>query len=372
MKKYILIDHEPWTVRRKELFLDLFNEAGIKLEVWDLSQWLHPGLQMSDEINGDYLTKVKSKKEFSLLLKSENPNSTILVEEIIKVWKNRKIYRLISDFGFDTLKIDQYGNGSVINSLRAKLANLTFSSLPGIIKRKFLGESLNLYDRIFQVKKPIRVFSSNKFVNRTDSFNHPDYERFRFMPHSKVVEGRYIVFCDTFFPYHPDLRHYYNLKNLPDGKKYQESMKCYFDFLESKYGIPVIIAAHPKADYMGNEFGSRRIIKYQTDNLIAHSDMVTLHICNSISYSILFDKPIAYVGTADYLKMDNVKRLFPILANQTLGLEIYNIDKVDYSSIQFKKVDPELRRNYILNYLTSNSTKDLPNAENLKGVLANL
>ena len=52
-------------------------------------------------------------------------------------------------------------------------------------------------------------------------------------------------------------------------------MRRYFDYLEEKYGMPVVIAAHPKSDYSGGEFGNRSIIKYKTDDLVFNARMVT-------------------------------------------------------------------------------------------------
>ncbi|MBD5216023.1 MAG: hypothetical protein HDS78_05850 [Bacteroidales bacterium] len=373
MKEFLLIDHEPWSVRRKELFYNLFKAAGVKLQVLDLSSWLYPELTISDEIkDAPYLTKINSEKELYDFLSSKNPYNTIIVLEVIKNWKNRKIFKIISDLNFKSIKIELFGNTSITQSLKEKLTQLKFSSIYSIIKRKIESIHLNLYDKLHHIKSYSEVLSSNAISYRTTPFNHPDYERFKFVETKQIISVDYIVFCDIFFPSHPDFKYFYKVKKLPDSSKYQSIMKDFFDYLESKYKIPVVIAAHPKSDYRGNEFGDRQIIKYQTDNLIANAKMVTLHKCNSISYALLHDKPIAFIGTDDYLNLDFVRRTFPNIANKTLGLQIYNLNKTDFSDITFEKVSEPLRLTYIFNYLTSDKTQNIPNAETLRQLIAKI
>lgn len=64
--------------------------------------------------------------------------------------------------------------------------------------------------------------------------------------------------------------------------------------------MPIIIAAHPKSNYVNGEFGNRRIIKYQTKNLIIYADRVILQLCNTISWVTLANKPLIFVTTDDY------------------------------------------------------------------------
>lgn len=373
MKKFILLDHEPWTIRRKQLFYDLFAKAGIKLHVWDLSQWLYPGLSNPDELeNTEYLTKVTDENEFVKLLNKETPEKIIFVEEVFRSWANRRIFKHISDLGFDTIKIELYGNTELRQSLIHKIKFINLKNLPKILKWRICAIETKLYNKINKIKQPVRLFSSNGNRYRTDAINHPDYESYKFRNHENIIEGDYIVFCDNYFPFHSDLTHFYKFKRLPDGKKYQKTMTRYFDYLEERYKMPVVIAAHPKSDYEGCEFGSRRIIKYRTDDLVYHSKMVTLHVCNSISYSILGDKPVAFVATSDYLKLGHIRKTLDLLALETLGLTYSNLDEIDLNKITFKKIDGNLRKNYINSYLTSPATSELTNCEILRDTLLRL
>lgn len=231
-----------------------------------------------------------------------------------------------------------------------------------------LLESYNSFNRI---KGPSEIYSSSVF-NQTKPLNHPDYEEYKFKPHRNIIGGDYIVFCDDYFPYHTDNIYFFNVKELPDGEKYHKTMIEYFDSLEQKYGIPVVIAAHPKSDYKSGTFGNRKIIKYHTADLTYNAAMVTLHLCNSISYSILANKPVAFITTDDYYLLPNVKHNFKNLAENTLNLRIYNLDHCDMDDIEFKRIDSTIRENYIYNYLTSKQTENILNGETLRTSLSEL
>lgn len=375
MKKFVLIDHEPWTLRRKQLFYDLFEKADIPLEVWDLSQWLYPGFHNPEEIDlVPYLHKIKSESDFVDLLNKENPSNTIFVEEIFHLWQNRNVFKHLSRRGFDTIKIELYGNTTIKSSIWDKLLNIKLKQLPKMVRNKINSLRYKTYKKLNRINdSPKLIFSSNAYLPHTNGFNHPDYEKLMLNDVPRIIESEYIVFCDIYFPYHSDLFYFLKLKKLPDGKEYQKRMRKYFDYLEKKYNIPVVIAAHPKSNYKGGEFGDRQIIKYQTDSLVKYSKMVTMHVCNTTSYAVMCNKPLAYIVTDDYLSLPDIKRQIKVLVNKTLGLDYYNIDDKDFEAkFRFSTVSQDYRNNYIYSYLTSKETENVPNFQTLFKILNTL
>lgn len=379
MTKIILIDHEPWTRQRKLMMYDLFALAGIRITVWDLSQWLYEGYSNPDELTDeDYLTKIYSREEFKALLACENPKNTIIVNEVYRVWKNRHVFHDISERHFKTIFIDFYANSrlkvwrktkntSIIDNIRQFYLNLFSTKHPTPLER--IG--LKCYFHICKVRPYDFAFSSKADMNDAKGFNHPDYESFKFRNKTRIEDGKYIVFCDTYFPLHSDLRFLLEEKNIPDAKEYQNGMTLLFDAIEEKYGMPIVIAAHPKSDYSGNEFGNRKIIKYNTDNLVYYAEKVVLHVCNSISYSILGDKPIAFVTTDAYLRKTSRANLVKQW-EQGLGIKSQNINRIKLKDVTFTKIEPHLRNHYIYSYLTSKETENTPNAATLRKFIEGL
>lgn len=375
MKKFILIDHEPWTVRRKELFYDLFEKAGLDLEVWDMSQVIFPGISNSDQIKeAPYLKKIESEEEFISKLNQEDITNIVIIVEIFRNWKNRRIFKILSDRKVKTVKIELYGNTVIPQPFISKLSYIRIQDICRIIKNKYEILKLKLYNRLNNVNSNADIIlSSSAYFKRDFCFNHPDYEKFMFEDEEPFIEGNYIVFCDVYFPFHSEMKYLKKIKKIPDGAHYQFLMRKYFDYLEKKYKMPVVIAAHPKSNYSGNEFGNRRIIKYRTDNLVRHASMVTMHLCNSVSYSILGNKPLAYIVTNDYLTIPNFKNQVDLVVKSVLGLDYYNIENEDYQEkFKFEKVNNKIRENYIYSLLTSRKTENQKNSDTLKRIFSNL
>ena len=372
MKEFILIDHEPWTKTRKELFYDMFKKAGVDLKVLDLSQWLYPGFENPDMLPGEpYLTNIHSVEEFSAYLSKKDPTNTVIVEECFKNGHTKEVFKVLANLGFKTIKVELYGNSVLKESLWNKLKYMTADRLLKAIKDKLDCYKLNRYFKNNGIdSEPLEIISSN-ILNRTYPFNHPDYERFRFNSKEPIVNEKYIVFCDIYFPYHTDIQYFIKDKGKYSGEHYQTTMKRYFDYLEAKYKMPVVIAAHPKSDYKGDEFGNRKIIKYKTDNLVKNASMATLHLCNAISFAILQDIPFALIATDEYFEIPDIKRGLHNLSKNILGLDYYNLDHVSFDKIEFRKVDKEKREDYIYSYLTSKETENKKNSDTLREYLSN-
>ena len=112
-------------------------------------------------------------------------------------------------------------------------------------------------------------------------------------PKIDIIRNKYVVFLDVFLPYHPDTP----LMNLPLIEYpdiYFSEMNSFFDLIEDKYNLEVVIAAHPSANYIGNEFNDRKIIENRTRELVRSSEFVLSHHSNSISYAILYNKDIVF------------------------------------------------------------------------------
>lgn len=369
MKNIVLIDHEPFTKRRREIFyIEELRQAGFHVEVWDISEYVFPGMRIVDSIDAAYVNKINTYNDFHRCLNEVDINHTIFIVECIKNWHTRKIYKLLSDKKCYTVKIDFYANTVLREPFQKKLKRLFSSAFARIIKGKAKSLILGCYNKWHHVRGFEHYLSSSAIVNRTGMINHPDYERFKFETHTQLLDKDYIVFCDNYFPYHPDFKYFFNYKEMPDGKKYQAALNRFFDYLENKYQMPVVIAAHPKSDYTGEEFGNRQIIKYQTDNLIIHSSLVLLHSSNSISYAVLADKPIAFITTDGYNSVTVFKERMNLLTN-LLGKRIFNLDCDDYDLIDCSNIDKNIREKYIFTYLTSKQTESKRNLNVLYDLL---
>src|SRR5690606_16034895 len=97
-----------------------------------------------------------------------------------------------------------------------------------------------------------------------------------------------IVFLDIMLVDHPDSQRIGNNAVVP-RELYFSQLNRFFDQVEKKTGLPVVIASHPKADYT-TEFEHRLCIKNKTAELSIGAELILTHGSLSISYALLAEK----------------------------------------------------------------------------------
>lgn len=109
MKKIILIDHEPYTVHRGNIFyMDYLISCGFEVEVWDISAYLYADLNLYKGEDVGYLYRFSSQEQLAEQLgKTEIPGALFIVE-VPNHWKNRKIFKLLKDYGCYTIRLSLY------------------------------------------------------------------------------------------------------------------------------------------------------------------------------------------------------------------------------------------------------------------------
>lgn len=373
MKKIVILSQAPLTPQiKRNNYIEDFLSVGYKdLEFWDLSQYLHPGMSFVDELHESYVKYAVSLKELKQLLIPIDSVNTIFVLDFDISWSARHIFAELSKSGCSYVRIDMYANTYLYTSRIKQLAKLFSKSLKSIVKAKMGIIGYRIYAFIHHIPPFKHYYSSSSIVSCTDKINHPDYEEFSFTESKQICNFNYILFVDTCFGTHPDDVFIYKYKNIPANKNYQESVNHFFSYLEHKYKIPVVIAAHPKSNYRNGEFGGRRIIKYNTKNLVIFADKVILQLCNTISWVVLANKPVTFITTKDYDSLAHRKKRLRQLV-KILGTKVYDIDSVPYSEITFSRIEDKKRMSYINTYLTDESTCRKRNIDILKASFESL
>jgi len=359
-RKIIFIAPEPLTQFTKKMYnIKEFLIAGFDVEYWDLHPFLYHKRSLPDEAKDSYIYLMNSFESFSERLNTIEVHNAIFILITGDNWKTRKIVHLLSDKKCKVITVNYYASANT---------NLSFLR---IIKRAFysniLKKAINLfnayrykfYKKTHNISPFICCFSTS--FQGSDRINLPDYELYKKLKteNNTLVEESYILFIDVFYPLHPDLRDF-GTDSPSNAVDYYSSMRLFFDNLEKKFNMPVIIAAHPKAIYNNNEFGNRKIIKYATGQLIQHADFIVLHASNSISFAVLFNKPVAFIKTAGMRTFEKFT-FYISSAAQLFGKNVFNIDKQLFEDFSFSCIDSNIAENYINNYLTSPQTKDKSN-----------
>ena len=108
--------------------------------------------------------------------------------------------------------------------------------------------------------------------------------------------------------------------------EYGRAMRRFFDAVEARTSLQVMVAAHPHSDYDSRPgfFGEREVVVGMTLELLASAAIVIAHSSTAVGYAALLDKPTLVVKTRDMertgyvLQVDGVAR--------ALGLDAVSVD----------------------------------------------
>lgn len=365
MKQLIILSQAPLTPQiKRNSYLEGFINAGYtNTEFWDISQYIHPGIKLVDELSDDCIRYIPTVKELSDSIDKINTKNVVFILDFAQTWETKEIFRLLSDKNCIYVRIDMYANTYLYVSKWSQLSKLLTKDFFKILMTKLRSIRYHLYAKRHHIRPFIRYYSSSSLakVDRTDKINHPDYEELKFSTPHRILKEHYILFVDTYFGYHPDDIYIHHYKKQTSPQKYHESLIRFFSYLEKQYEMPVVIAAHPKSNYTPDTFGNRKIIKYHTKDLVLFADKVILQLCNTISWVSLSNKPLVLVTTNGY-EMFSKRRKGLRMLGTTLGLTTYNIDNCDFDKIKFCHIDFAKRERYIYTYLTD---KEVENTKNI-------
>lgn len=150
----------------------------------------------------------------------------------------------------------------------------------GKCKYDYLLSEKNYFPFSTKVFKKIHHIKYDDFLNEKNKIPY--------------LTSEYAVFLDSNIPFHPDiLKHMKSESVNPDY--YFKLLNNFFNHIEKKFKLEIIISAHPKSNYNQNTFKGRKIIKYMTTNLIENSKFVLSHATTSVITSVLFKKPIIFL-----------------------------------------------------------------------------
>ena len=173
----------------------------------------------------------------------------------------------------------------------------------------------------------------------------------------------YILYLDEDLVFHQDFAHL-GLPYLTTAERFFPNISRFFSKIEKQYGIPVIIAAHPRSCYKEEDdyFNGRKIVKGKTPELVKGASLVLAHASTSISFAVLFERPILLLRSKDIDRNRRMKLSIQAFADK-LSLFSVNIDEIDMDFILDEKVfqlNQHKYMEYSYDYLKSPDSPDIP------------
>lgn len=365
--KITIIHDEPLTKKiKRNYFIDDFISQGFDVEYWGVHKLLYGKLSFVDEIEESYNFNIQSYKELSERL-CQNTSDYYIIEyaQTLKgYFINHLLYKYkcrCAYLGIHTsvnlttkekiLNFRDYGINKVAPFVRQYFQKL-------LIKLLGIFWPSKKIDIVFYCgQESLKQLSNCPIKIPVNSFDYEDYLKNADLP-SIVEHSDYIVFLDEYYAYHPDVL----LWGRPvTPEKYYSSLNRFFNYLEKRYQMPVIIAAHPKSDYSDSTFNGRQIVKYETPRLVKNSSLVLGHDSLSLSFPILNYKPLVFIYTNEFSHTGLSTLVWMKKYSSLLKRPLVNIDiENEYEGIDYlNAADKSSYDVYKFRYLTSEASMSL-------------
>jgi hypothetical protein len=371
-KKVIFVSHAHLTdKRRSDYYINYLLDKGIAVEYWDLVPLLFGEMDEFSAQAVDFLYSPRSYEEIKKMLAFHENRDVIYIIHINYGHQYLKLYRLLNKYNCKIWFLSWGGYPSSSVSISRKILRRFSNPL------KLIGNVFNKINCIAHKKlklvKPfdvvlgagytiLKTFPDAIKVIPVNTADYDHYVRVR-SQECQFIEGDYAVFLDINLPDQSDIK----TEGLPllDSDKYYASLNHFFQLLETKYNVKVVIAAHPKANYAEEIFEGREIISGRTPELIKDAVFAISHHSTSVSYAVLNIKPIIFIYTEMMMQMyknTRVKQIYDFAF--FLGATVCNIDEITQEDQIFIE-DVKLNRyeDYKYSFLTTHESESTTTQE---------
>ena len=352
-------------------------ENGFEVEVWDFTAFIandeYQKIRPPDPIDWERHFSFKTKND-ALSAISDLERSVFVIPVIHYNLNTYAIFRLLS-------KKKIFYSSSILSCIVPN----SFTPKERFLNKLRRSKIRNLPDRIFRripfgffgvrsanvILAPAEKYSiSNLLVNDKSNvlwLHSLDYDRYLSMKDSPVSHDiRMGVFVDQYLPFHPDAVYIKGTLVETTSEEYYPLLRNFFDFLEHKYEVRIVIAAHPRSKYEEHPdlFGQRDIIYGKTAELIRQSGFILLHNSIAINYAILFKRPVIFITT------DEINNSFkhPCAEGPSVewlasffGKKAYNLNnEMDINFENEMLIDKEAYRSYKNSYIKKYGSQERP------------
>lgn len=119
---------------------------------------------------------------------------------------------------------------------------------------------------------------------------------------AKEIVGDYFVFLDENLIDHSDFL--INNCSVEEEPIYYDELNSFFEFVEKKYDVEVVIAAHPRGDLSKTKsrFLGRKVFINKTCALVKFCQACITHASTSSNFAVIYKKPIIFLTSDRMMK----------------------------------------------------------------------
>ena len=348
---------------------------GFEVEVWDFVSFLandvYQEATSQDPIKWNGYRIFKKKKEAISAIFGLN-QSCIIFSFLSYSFRSLAIYRAISKrklFYCEQAFALPITALSPKQKLAKKIANFTIKKLfmrifriipSGILGVKPADLSLVEAEKFLPTEAPISTEGKILWAHNFD------YDLFlKTNGTTLAIKKDKGVFLDQYLPLHSDSI-YSGIKPILGPEEYYAALRRFFDYLEDKFKVKVIIAAHPRSHYedMPNLFGGREVVIGKTIELVKDAGFVIVHNSTAINFAVLFKRPLLFLTSDKIIESHNkglIEEPSVTWLASFFGKKAHNLDHPIQVELDKELViNEEAYRSYKNYYIKKDGSEELP------------
>jgi hypothetical protein len=310
ISKIIYIIHSPLGKRDyKRYGVEIFIKNGFEVQVWDFTPFLYPLIDRlvtpHDPVTNKILIRFDRKSDAIAAIKKEEKGVFFIIlfyyrRLAFSVFKSISMknipYGMVVANGIPTGR----GNRST-KELFKKIMRLTPKKLIDRFFVRILPALSGIRGATFAfaggAKSPTKMtlIGHNTEMIWIHAFDYDDYLENK---NGEQNEEKIAVFLDEDYVFHSDYIHL-DMAAPTSAEEYFPLLCKFFDYVEEKLDLEVVIAAHPRSHYeeLPDFFQGRKVIRGKSSGLVRKAKLVIMQDSTSINFPVLYKKPMIFITT---------------------------------------------------------------------------
>ena len=344
IKNIVIIRDRRFSERDYKRFgIDILLKNGFNVKIFDITEVVNPEIaknhHVCDKVKYDFIEKITDKRTAEETFGNFSEETFVLLLlpfSFERYWIYNSISKSKSKVGV-FLANDQIS----VSTLKKGYISYYFDMINNYSFHEIIKNLLVIFDKKFKISKGLMkpvdmviVGGKNQISNisyKTDKntkmcWTHTlDYDIYLKEKKESVMNEPIAVFLDQYLPYHPD--HAYSKHAIKiDPDYYYAKLNEFFEKIERKLKVHVVIAAHPRSDYENKKvFAGREVIYGKTSQLIKKCKLVITHNSTALNFAVLYLKPIVFIN---FERLSNTRfSVFTEAFAKLLGEKAICIDK---------------------------------------------
>lgn len=297
---YIFERRHHYNYDDKMFFIAQFEQQGFEVEVWSLVNWTFKNIDVPLNVDkserGIYINNMDDFDENMKRIRGEkcvfivypyHAYTSISAQVRKRIVKEKHyLFNMSESASFPNKKYSNISRNRILFILYQEVKFLLYCMIRGR-KTTQISYMEHWYPLIYKSSKNFLTVNENmrSFPNKFEILskrnlviNSEDYSEHLESKDIQFDEGlkNKIIFVDQYLTGHSDFKKTGVKEPISNANLYYKECDNFFRILEDKFGTEVVIAAHPKAEYKGNEFYGRKIIYGQTLQLIKYGKLILL------------------------------------------------------------------------------------------------